>query len=217
MAGLWFSQAVKWCGSVGDIQTWRRFAMSSLKANFDELMQRIRRGRELGNASFEPIYYLVFDPREILTVKRQLPAWTARLKNEGWEVHCFSIAQEIQQILQQDSRRSFWLPAARQAPLDWKKANQSLTNALANGTALKQRLEVLLKSLEERSNAIVLVTDLEALHPYLRIGAIESQLQGLFSVPTVFLYPGVRTGKTRLKFLGFYPDDGNYRSVHVGG
>jgi len=36
-------------------------------------------------------------------------------------------------------------------------------------------------------------------------------------VPTVFFYPGIRTGKTRLKFLGFYPDDGNYRSVHVGG
>jgi hypothetical protein len=27
----------------------------------------------------------------------------------------------------------------------------------------------------------------------------------------------VRTGKTLLKFLGFYPADGNYRSVHVGG
>jgi len=62
-----------------------------------------------------------------------------------------------------------------------------------------------------------LVTDLEALHPFLRIGVIESQLQGKFHVPTVFLYPGIRTGKTRLKFLGFYPEDGNYRSVHVGG
>ena len=51
----------------------------------------------------------------------------------------------------------------------------------------------------------------------IRIGAIESQLQGKFHVPTIFLYPGVRTGKTRLKFLGFYPEDGNYRSVHVGG
>ncbi|NLB18209.1 MAG: DUF1788 domain-containing protein, partial [Syntrophomonadaceae bacterium] len=31
------------------------------------------------------------------------------------------------------------------------------------------------------------------------------------------LYPGQRTGKTQLKFLGFYSEDGNYRSVHVGG
>ena len=33
----------------------------------------------------------------------------------------------------------------------------------------------------------------------------------------VFLYPGFRTGETKLKFLGFYPEDGNYRSVHIGG
>ena len=71
--------------------------------------------------------------------------------------------------------------------------------------------------IEGQQNALLLVTDLEALHPFLRIGAIESQLQGKFHVPTIFLYPGVRTGKTRLKFLGFYPEDGNYRSVHVGG
>ena len=82
---------------------------------------------------------------------------------------------------------------------------------------IKGKLEELLTSLEGNQQAVVLVTDLEALHPYFRIGAVESQLQGKFSVPTIFLYPGVRTGKTSLKFLGFYPDDGNYRSVHVGG
>ena len=26
-----------------------------------------------------------------------------------------------------------------------------------------------------------------------------------------------KAGKTKLKFLGFYPEDGNYRSVHIGG
>jgi len=40
--------------------------MSSLKADFDELRERIRHGRELGHASFEPIYYLVFPPDQIL-------------------------------------------------------------------------------------------------------------------------------------------------------
>lgn len=191
--------------------------MSSLKADFDELVERIRRGRELGSASFDPIYYLVFDPKRILEVKRQTPAWVARLKNEGWEVHCFSVAQEIGAILRHDPRRSLWLAADKKSPLDWNKANQSLANALMNGASLQHRLEALLDTLEGNPNGILLVTDLEALHPYLRIGAVESQLQGRFSVPTVFFYPGVRTGKTQLKFLGFYPDDGNYRSVHVGG
>ena len=47
--------------------------MSSLKADFDELRERIRHGRELGHASFEPIYYLVFPPEQILDVKQTSP------------------------------------------------------------------------------------------------------------------------------------------------
>ena len=82
---------------------------------------------------------------------------------------------------------------------------------------LQIRLESTLAKLDSQNKEILLVTDLEALHPYLRIGAIEAQLQGKFGVPTVFFYPGTRHGKTNLRFLGFYPEDGNYRSVHVGG
>ncbi len=191
--------------------------MASLTADFDELMRRVEAGRELSHASFEPIFYLVFSPRDILEVKRQLPAWTARLRNAGWQVEIFSIAEHVSDILKSAPMRKIWLAADQKAPLDWEKTNKSLANALTRQDQLQQRLEAVLERLEGQPNAIVLVTDLEALHPYLRIGAIEAQLQGKFHVPTVFFYPGTRTGKTRLRFLGFYPEDGNYRSVHVGG
>ena len=191
--------------------------MSSLKADFNELLQRIRQGREFAHASFEPIYYLVFHPSQILEVKRQTPAWVAKLRNEGWEVTVFSIAEQVTDILSKAPLRKLWLVADAKNPLDWDKTNKSLANALLKDNALQSRLDSILTGLHGSETAIVLVTDLEALHPYLRIGAIEAQLQGKFHVPTVFLYPGVRTGKTRLKFLGFYPEDGNYRSVHVGG
>ena len=190
--------------------------MHSLDSNFNELVERIRRGREFGHASFEPIFYLVFRPAEILPVKRQMHAWTSRLANEGWDVHTFSIAQAVDEILRHATMRQTWLKADRHKPFAWDKTNGSLANTIANG-ALQQRLEDTLERLEGNQHAILLVTDLEALHPYMRIGVIEGQLQGRFQVPTVFFYPGVRTGDTRLKFLGFYPEDGNYRSVHVGG
>jgi hypothetical protein len=190
--------------------------MLSLKDNFNELIERIKQGRELGAASFEPVYYLIFEPQQILDVKRQMPAWTARLRNDGWEVETFSIAQNINEILQNSPLRRIWLEADKKAPQSWDKTNKALANALNNG-ALQTRLEQCLEKLENKNKAILLVTDLEALHPYLRIGAIENQLHGKFHTPTVFLYPGTRTGKTQLKFLGFYPEDGNYRSVHVGG
>lgn len=190
--------------------------MPSPKASFDELIERMRHGRDLGHASFEPIYYLVFTPAEILDVKRALPAWTSRLRNEGWDVHVLSIAEHIDAILKSAAQRRIWLAADRKAPQAWKRTNEALANALSQG-ALQKRIESKLTELQDQPNALLIVTDLEALHPYLRIGAIESRLYGKFNLPTIFLYPGERTGKSRLKFLGFYPEDGNYRSVHVGG
>ena len=190
--------------------------MSSLDSNFNDLMERIKQGREFGHASFEPIFYLVFRPEQIVEVKRRQFAWEKRLTNDGWDVHTFSIAEAIADILANAPMRKIWITADQRAPQSWDKTNGALANAVSNG-ALQERLEAKLQALEGKPKAILLVTDLEALHPYMRIGVIEGKLQGQFHVPTIFLYPGVRTGKTRLKFLGFYPEDGNYRSVHVGG
>jgi hypothetical protein len=75
--------------------------------------QTISNGREIGHASFEPIYYLVFPPSQILEVKRQIPAWIAGLRNDGWNVTTFSIAEAIDRILESDPRRPFWLAADR--------------------------------------------------------------------------------------------------------
>lgn len=192
--------------------------MSSLDRDFDELRGRVKHGRELNHASFEPIYYLVFSPEEILTVKRHLPSWVARLQErDGWSVSVFSMAEAIETLHQTSRLRPLWLSADRREPQNWQRTNESLANALVHEKVLQIKLEEFLAEKAQQPNHLVLVTDLEALHPYLRIGAIESGLQGKFQLPTVFLYPGTRSGKTGLRFLGFYPEDGNYRSVHVGG
>lgn len=194
--------------------------MSFLKSNFDELISKIRQGREFTHASFEPIYYLIFPPSEIVAVKRQKKAWLSRLKTEGWNVYEFSIAEQIELLLSNISPivKKVWASSDLKDPLNFEKTNESITNALIKeGAGLKESFERYLLKVEQDKDALILVTDLEALHPYIRIGAIEAGLQGKFNVPTVFLYPGIRTGKTRLKFLGFYPEDGNYRSLHVGG
>lgn len=193
--------------------------MSSLKSNFDELVAKIKQGREFTQASFEPVYYLVFSPEDIVAVKRKKNAWLAQLKNEGWNVREFSAAEQIEKILNEVNPmvKKLWQKADEQNPLDFERVNQSLINQLKQGERFRDALEAFLIEAEQDKDALVLVTDLEALHPYFRIGTIEAGLQGKFNVPTVFLYPGTRTGKTKLKFLGFYNEDGNYRSEHVGG
>lgn len=191
--------------------------MPSLKDDFNELLERIRRGRELTHASFEPVYYLVFNPKHILEVKRQLPAWEAKLGLEGWKVHTFSIANAVREAVQSAPQRKIWLISDAKQPLEWQKVNNSIANLLTEEKSIETRLAAKLEELKGVKNAMLLVTDLEALHPYMRIGAVEGALEGQFHVPTVFFYPGKRAGKTTLSFLGYYPDDGNYRSCHVGG
>ena len=68
----------------------------------------------------------------------------------------------------------------------------------------------------DQPHGLLLITDLEALHPYLRMNTIEAKLQGKIRCPVVVLYPGKREGKTSLRFLEFYPADPNYRSEHIG-
>jgi len=190
--------------------------MSSLDVTFRELMIRIEQGRNLNQTGFEPIYYLVFSPKQILDVKRKMSAWKGLLTNHGWHVRTFSVAEHILDILQNHRLRRIWLKGDERHPQEWEKTNKSLANALMKSD-LQERLMRALQEAAALENAIMLVTDLEALHPYMRIGIIENQLYEKFTIPTVFFYPGVRTGKSRLKFLSFYPEDGNYRSVHIGG
>lgn len=191
--------------------------MSSLQANFDELIRKIREGRNVGHTGFEPVYYLVFPPSQILDAKRQTPAWEARLRNEGWEVTVFSVSKVIEDLVRNHPAWNIWSLGDKRQPLRWTDTNKALSNALSSDQGLARLFTETLEKIEGNPNGLLFVTDLEGLHPFVRIGAIEAKLSGRFKVPTIFLYPGVRTGETRLKFLGFYPEDGNYRSVHIGG
>ncbi|MCB0187096.1 MAG: hypothetical protein KDE31_22670, partial [Caldilineaceae bacterium] len=165
--------------------------MPSLDQSFNELLTRLQHGADAMPTGVEPIYYLIFDPSDILTVKRRQTAWQAKLRNDGWNVHTFSMAQAVNDILTTVPQRKLWLTADATAPQNWARTNQALANALNKGS-LRDRLAAELQALAEESHPLLLVTDLEALHPYLRIGTIEAQLYGKFTVPTVFFYPGKR-------------------------
>lgn len=191
--------------------------MASLQASFNELIERLHSGRSLSNTGDDPVFYLVFKPEEMLEAKRRLKEWIAKLTIDGWSVHTFSMADTVQELLCNHPLRDIWLESEKDDPLDFENINATLREALTEDDSLKNALKQKLDQLTGEPQALLLVTDLEALHPYLRVGTIEQKLQGQFPVPTVFLYPGVRAGKATLRFLGIYPDDGNYRSIHIGG
>lgn len=190
--------------------------MQSLQQSFDELRQRLLDKRRINYVSDDPVYYLIFAPNDMLSVKRNMKPWAAKLNLDGWTVETFSMANAVHKIVQNHDLRDIWLTSEADDPLDFNAVNATLSDALTSQDALEKSLEIALAGLKDREKTILFVTDLQALHPYLRVGSLEQRLQGKFTVPTVILYPGIRAGETTLKFLGIYPEDGNYRSTHIG-
>lgn len=199
--------------------------MLSLKDKFAEICLRLGQGRRLESTGSDPIYYLVFPVEEILAVKRQTRAWIATLANQGWTAIPLSMAEAINGILRTHLLRKQWLlgekmllqqAEKKNAPLDFGTINKTLAKALTEGTRLTDLLKAKIDEAASTPGGLLLLTDLEALHPYLRINSIEAQLQGMIRCPIIVLYPGRREGKTSLRFLEFYPADPNYRSEHIG-
>jgi hypothetical protein len=199
--------------------------VQSLKDKFDELRHRLGRGRAMDSTGTEPIFYLVFPVADLLEVKRQTKAWMAKLANDGWSVVALSMAEAVESVLRKNKMRNLWLKSEgeilsqieeQRGVVDFREINKTLSAALVEGQELQDFIESRLESAESLTNGLLLMTDLEALHPYLRINTIESRLQGRIRCPVVVLYPGKREGKTSLRFLEFYPPDPNYRSEHIG-
>jgi type IV secretory pathway VirJ component len=198
--------------------------MQSLKDKFDEVCLRVRNGRRLENTGSTPIYYLVFPAKQIIEVKQQTKTWIAKLENNDWNVVVLSFAEAVNSILRGHKFRKTWLQG-EQALLSRATAaipqsavaeiTTTLRKALTEGPELLSMVREKLDEAASKPNGLLLLTDLEALHPYLRINTIEARIMDQIRCPVVVLYPGKREGKTSLRFLEFYPADPNYRSEHI--
>ena len=198
--------------------------MQSLKDKFDEVCLRVRNGRRLESTGSTPIYYLVFPPRQILEVKQETKTWIAKLENNDWSVVVLSFAEAVNSILREHKFRKMWLQGEKAVLAKAAEAipqsaisdiTTTLQKSLTEGPELLSRVRDKLDEAANRPNGMLLLTDLEALHPYLRINTIEAQIMDQIRCPVIVLYPGKREGKTSLRFLEFYPADPNYRSEHI--
>ena len=98
-------------------------------------------------------------------------------------MHVFSIAEHLWDLLEHDPLWSLCVLEDKSSPLNWARTNKALADIVTTGGGLLRRLEDALKPLEAKSNSLLLVTDLEALHPFLRIGALKASYRASFMFP----------------------------------
>lgn len=185
-----------------------------LEADFEKLCQQLGDPDSLNPAQSDPIFYFVYSPSQMLTVRKLLPGWIARLKNEdGLEVETLSLSEVMWQLIDASGRWDDWLEL--EPEFDLKEVNEAIRDVLRSDNALVERVAERVAA--SRENTVLFITDVELLHPYFRSRVIENYLNNKVQIPAIFFYPGRRAGQYGLHFLDFYPEDSGYRSTLVGG
>jgi hypothetical protein len=191
--------------------------MQSLTEKFTELRQHLKAG--VGNmkqTGFDPVYYLVFPASQILDAKQMLPEILAKLKLDGYRPEVFSVSSALNSWFKSHKMRTLWQDGLRREGNNYDVFRRQFAQKLEKDRVLPDAIQKKLGELATVPHALLLITDVEALHPFLHFSGIEQQLVGQFCVPTIVLYPGIRGGAYSLRFLGIHQENGNYRSIHVG-
>ncbi len=186
--------------------------MPSLDETFRDLTDTLPAPSSLNPRWSDPLFYFVYEPSDAIEVKRRIPVWRAQLRERlGWSTKLVSLSKCIREILDSGDQWSQFLSAEKD--FDVEQVNASIYDVLKQSLVAALEPYLVMPAPE----TVNLLTDVEALHPYFRVHAIEGALHDKIVVPTIIFYPGRRSGTAGLSFLGIYPEDGSYRSTIVGG
>lgn len=187
--------------------------MYSLDNAFNELLDKISDPDALDPAKSDPVFYFVYPPDLMLDLKKRLPRWTSRIREAGFEVRRVSIADVMWKLVDDSERWDEWIELEAEADIEMLR--DALSDVLRQNNALLNSIAAEVESTSGKE--VVLITEIELLHPFTRTKIIGDYLHDKAKVPTVFLYPGTLSGQSSLKFLGFHSPDPGYRSAILGG
>lgn len=197
--------------------------MDQLEQSFDDLRRALTHRSLLVDQGEDPVFFLVYDPKDSIRMYQRLGDLATVLRHDGWRPREFDLGDRLERYITGHEDYEFILQGLREDPDDpeiVENVYQSVRQLLQDGpdaTIVERWVTEEIEAAAEKPSGVLLVYGLELLHPYLQIGYVEQKIQGHVACPVVVLYPGKRTSAFGLRYLGFYPPDGNYRSRHVGG
>jgi len=160
------------------------------------------------------ICYLTFGLDNIQYVKQRLnEGWIDLAKHKGINLVTLSLHTVLKDFFEKDDYRIEAGQDATENEFDLREVYDSLGENLKNQEILEEAILKKQEEVKNVKNGVLLITDVEAIHPFTRFGPIEQKIYNKVEIPIIVFYPGEKSGSA-LKFLGFYPEDGNYRSKH---
>ena len=160
-----------------------------------------------GNA---PIVYLVYQPEDVIQVRNIVDTFlSSKAEFHGFKTHIVSMGDLVDKYINDHPYRDIWTDPS----VEEDEMYNSIRQEIVSDKYLDNAILDLQKELSTEQNALLVLKDVEMLHPFYMMGVIENEIYNKITTPILVLYPGDAQGTAR-SFLGVYNQDGNYRSLN---
>ena len=157
-----------------------------------------------------PIVYLVYQPEDVMTIRNLAETYLqSKAEFYGFKTHLISIGEIIDKFINSHEYLGIWAsPAVRE-----KDLYESIRQEIESQRYIEKAILDIQETYKNDPNALLVIRDVEMLHPFYMMGVIENNIYNQIQVPILVLYPGEKQGTAR-SFLSVYNQDGNYRSIN---
>lgn len=176
----------------------------------DQALQYLKEPSRLSPTGYSPIVYLVYQPEDVMTVRNLADTFLpSKAEFYGMKTHFISIGDLIDEYVNHHEYLEDWTDKS----VSESEMFESIRQEIENSRYLEDAIMKIHNDKKKEENALLVIRDLEMLHPFYMMGTIESKIYNQLEVPILVLYPGETQGHAR-SFLQIYDQDGNYRSIN---
>jgi hypothetical protein len=184
---------------------WRKRLVQKLEPILSEPDPRVH------ISAYHDMPYAIFPytPADELEVRCEIRLLETRLVQKGKRVHRISLAECLQQAIDEEGPLEALVAAEKQQGT--AAVVETIHEILAHYRPLVDLVAERLPSGADPLRDIVFITRTGALFPMYRTFSLLEQLKGRMPVPAILFYPGTLDGPAGLRFMGVMDAEHNYR------
>ncbi|NLB70102.1 MAG: DUF1788 domain-containing protein [Lentisphaerae bacterium] len=184
--------------------------MKHYEEKIEKALLYLHKPGKLSPTGNSPIAYMVYQPEEVFVVRNLLETFLyPKAEYFGFTTHVVSMGELIDKFINSHEYRDIWTDPS----VEETEMYNSIKQEIANSDYLEKTLIDIQEEYVQESQPLLVIKDVEMLHPFNMMGVIENKIYNKIKIPMLVLYPGETQGTAR-SFMGIYSQDGNYRSIN---
>lgn len=148
--------------------------MERYEDKIDKALLYLKSPSKLSPTGYSSIVYMVYLPEDTFVVRSMIDSFLKpKAEYNGFQVHEISMGEVIGRFINTSNYLSLWTnPRVKEAQL-YQSIRQAIEKSRFIETAILDKQAQLL---QEKTNPLLVIKDVEMLHPFYMIGTVENNI-----------------------------------------